>query len=266
MIPTPQELKRGKLTKKNLEQAVALLGEEGYLVLQGLVPKTLLKEIRQAMVPVHRQFFEKGPGPLERPHAFGKGHGIFGVRPPREMPFMDPQVVANPVVLQIIEQVLGPDFIWDFYNTNNSWPGSRVQHVHRDLDPLFDNLPHPLPAAAMVLSIPLVAFTARSGATEIWPGTHLFPGPYSGPDRSFDAVAPDRPSRRMLSPLGGVVLRDPRMWHRGMPNRTGKVRTMLTLIYRREFYASARAMGIRREVWEQLPERARHMLRFSSVD
>ena len=99
----------------------------------------------------------------------------------------------------------------------------------------------------------------------LWPGTHLYPGPHPGSIRSFDRVAAERASRRMLAPLGSIVLRDPRMWHRAMPNNTKKVRTMLSLGYRRAFHASGRAMGLRREVWSQLPEHAREVLRFSPV-
>ncbi len=265
MNPTPQELKRGKLTKKKLEQAVTMLDEVGYVVLKGAVPTALLKEIRDAMVSVHRQHFKAHPTAPKRPNSFGKGRGIFNVRPPREMPFMDAQVVANPFVLQIAEQVLGADLFCASYNTNNSWPGSRVQHVHRDQDPLFENLSHPLPASALTASIPLVPFTEQTGATEIWPGTHLYPGPYPGGISTFDSIAGDRTSCRMLAPWGSIVLRDGRMWHRGMPNKTKKVRTMLSLVYRRPFHARTQSMGMRQEVWDYIPERAQQIFRFSPL-
>jgi len=266
MNPTPQELKRGKLTKKKLEQAVAKIDQEGYVVLERAVPTALLKEIRDAMDSVHRQHFKAHPSATKNANSLGKGRGIFNVRPPKEMPFMDPLVVANPFVVQILEQVLGADIFCASYNTNNSWPGSGVQHVHRDQDPLFENLPHPLPPSAVTASIPLVPFTEQTGATEIWPGTHLYPGPYPGGISSFDAVAGDRTSCRMLASWGSIVLRDGRMWHRGMPNKTKKVRTMLSLVYRRPFNARDQSMGIRQEVWNHIPERARQIFRFSPVN
>ena len=103
--------------------------------------------------------------------------------------------------------------------------------MHRDVDPLFDDLSHALSVNSVVVSIPLMPFTEKSDATETWMGTHLYPGPYPGKDRSFDAIAAGRPFCRMLSPLGGLVLRDPRMWHCGMPNSTKSVRTMLIFVY-----------------------------------
>ena len=266
MNPTPQELKRNKLTKKKLEQALTKLDEEGYVVLERAVPTALLKEIRDAMVSVHRQHFKAHPTATKSPNSLGKGRGIFNVRPPREMPFMDPEVVANSLVMQIVEQVLGADFFCASYNTNNSWPGSRKQHVHRDQDPLFENLPHPLPPSALTASIPLISFTEQTGATELWPGTHLYTGPYPEDRPTFDSIAGDRASCRMLAPSGSIVLRDGRMWHRGMPNKTKKVRTMLSLVYRRPFHARNQTMGIRQEVWNYIPERAQQIFRFSPVN
>jgi ectoine hydroxylase-related dioxygenase (phytanoyl-CoA dioxygenase family) len=263
---SPQELKRGKLTKKKLDHCVTEIDTEGYAILEGVVPTSLLREIRGAMDPLHQQHFRSHRTATKRPHAFGKGHGIFGVRAPKEVPFLDPRVVTNGFAVQILDEVLGTDFFCASYNTNNSWPGSRAQHVHRDHDPLFENLPHPLPPSGLTASIPLVPFTEKTGATEIWPGTHLYPGPYPGGVRNFDSIAGDRPSRRMLAPLGSIVLRDGRMWHRGMPNKTTKVRTMLSLVYRRAFHGQHQLMGIRQEVWNDIPEKTRQVFRFSSVN
>ena len=259
-------MKRDKLTKKKLEHCLTKLDEEGYVVLEGVVPTAILKEIRAAMGALHQQHFRAHPKAAERPHAFGKGHGIFGVRAPKEMPFVDPLVVTNRFVLQILDQVLGSDFFCASYNTNNSWPGSRAQHAHRDHDPLFENLAHALPPSAVTASIPLVSFTEKTGATDLWPGTHLYPGPYPGGVRNFDSMTGDKTSRRMLAPLGSIVLRDGRMWHRGMPNGTKKVRTMLSLVYRRAFHGQHQTMGFRQEVWNDVPERTRQVFRFSSVN
>jgi ectoine hydroxylase-related dioxygenase (phytanoyl-CoA dioxygenase family) len=267
MKATEQELKRGKLARKNLSAAADTLRTEGFVVLEGIVPKELLKEVRNAMVSVHQHFFRQYPRSPLGEHSHGKGHGIFGVAPPQEMPFMDPLIVANPIALQVVEEVLGSDFFCDFYNTNNSWPGSRAQHVHRDSDPLFENLPIALPASAVVTSIPLVPFTVATGATQVWPGTHLYPGPYPDETKSFDIWAPDRPSVRMLAPLGAIVLRDPRMWHCGMPNKTKRVRTMLTVSYRHSLLGRnrTRTLVMRHNVWSQLPAEGQHVFRFSQV-
>ena len=101
---SPQELKREKLTKKKLDQCVTQIDKEGYVILEGVVPTSLLKEIRGAMDSVHMQHFRAHPTATKRPHAYGKGHGIFGVRAPKEMPFLDPRVVTNPMVVQILDQ------------------------------------------------------------------------------------------------------------------------------------------------------------------
>ena len=38
---------------------------------------------------------------------------------------------------------------------------------------------------------------------------------------------------------GSIVLRDMRTWHRGMPNTTDQPRTMLTIVYYRQYFLPA---------------------------
>ena len=78
MNPPPKELKRGKLTKKKLEQVMAKIDEEGYVVLERTVPTTLLKEIRDAMDSVHRQHFKAHPNAMKKPNSLGKVRGMDG--------------------------------------------------------------------------------------------------------------------------------------------------------------------------------------------
>lgn len=258
MKPSTREQGEGKLSQEQLAQALETLRTDGYVVLEGVIPKRLAEEIRIACIPVLKRYVEENEKVLDPSRI---GHGISGMQPLWEMPFMDPQVIANPVVLQVVEGALGEDFFLSFYNTNNSWPGSGTQRVHRDSHPLFEDFPHPLPVCSLVVNIPLVDFTGETGATELWPGTHLYTGSCPGGENNFDALAAGKPSMRMAMPVGALAVRDMRMWHRGMPNRTENVRTMLAVMYNRRFSRSDNRMDIPRQVWEQLPEDAHQVLR-----
>jgi hypothetical protein len=67
-------------------------------------------------------------------------------------------------------------------------------------------------------------------------------------------------------PAGSVVVRDMRVLHRGMPNRTDTIRTMIALVYFRRFHRmpsdipTADLSG----VWDGLSERARKIYRYSN--
>ena len=71
------------------------------------------------------------------------------------------------------------------------------------------------------------------------------------------------PSDELQQPCKSV---DRMIGHRGMPNKTKKVRTMLSLVYRRPFHARNQTMGIRQEVRNYIPERAQQIFRFSPLN
>ena len=89
------------------------------------------------------------------------------------------------------------------------------------------------------MQILLTPCTVENGATQYWPGSHAQgerlrhkgwsnPEPYLNeqPVRDFDH---ERPSGLFTGDVGTLILRDPRMWHRGRVNRSAEHRLMLTL-------------------------------------
>jgi len=258
----PEEYEKGELSEERLVLAVETLCSEGYVVLENAVPETLVEEIRETLNPILQDHVEANPQMLNSDKV---GHGIFGLHPPREMPFMDPLIIANPFARSILAQVLGADFFCAFYNTNTSWPGSGIQNAHRDSPPLVADHPHPLPAYSIVLNIPLIDFSAANGATEIWPSTHLDNRSYPQGINDYDEWAAQTPAALTEVPIGSLILRDMRMWHRGMPNRTGTIRTMLAVVYNRLFYDFDRQLEISGAVWEEMSEEAQEIFRFNSI-
>lgn len=101
---------------------------------------------------------------------------------------------------------------------NLNWPGSEAQHPH--MDGSFGNEHY-------ILNIPIVDTTTVNGAIEIFPKTHLSSLSYSKfllGGYIFSGV-------RVEAKAGHGLLRSSRLWHRGMPNRTGSPRAMLSIVF-----------------------------------
>ena len=93
------------------------------------------------------------------------------------------------------------------------------------------------------ININLVDTSPENGSTEIWPGSHhvssqeVHPEPQNKDDH-FLVVQPKlvEERRRHSPPIqprtkkGSIVIRDLRLWHAGMPNRTDAPRVMLAFV------------------------------------
>lgn len=261
-----EERKQGKLTEENLAIAWRSLREGGYIMIESVLSKDWVETMREAF----EEELKKAVAGKENLVKKAKGH--YGTSAPMRMPFLDPIAIENSIALQIMEAAMGKNiFSYLPYGCNTSWPGSGVQHIHRDTGQLFPEVPYVLPVSIVVVNIPLADFTIENGSTEVWPGTHLIADldPSDRTPEKLEARAAQMPSVRMVMPAGSLVVRDLRVWHRGMPNTTQTIRTMLALVYFRQFHHlpdNLRAFSpIPRTTWEQLSERARQLYRYDPV-
>lgn len=259
---SPSERRNGKLSGEHLQSALSALHDTGYVALERALPDDWIKKTRAAC-DADLQVFLRKPANRQRFLVDARGH--VGMYPERRSPYLDPVAIANPFALQIMEAAMGPNVFCTFYNTNTAWPGSGVQQLHRDTRHLFPEINFPLPVHTIVVNIPLVDFTLENGATEVWPGSHLIL------DRPEDLGTPleDRaarlPSARPVFPAGSVVVRDLRVWHRGMPNTTDTIRTMLAIVYFRSFLNRPEILTIPKDVWDELPEETQQVLRYNRI-
>ena len=178
---------------------------------------------------------------------------------------MDSLAIANPYATQLLDTVLGADVFCTYYNANITWPGSRVQVLHRDTNLLFPELTVPLPPHTVVVNIMLVDFTVENGATEVWPGSQLITDRPEDKGVPLEERAHALPSLRTVAPAGSLVVRDLRMWHRGMSNQTDIIRTMLAIVYFRGFMHRSEVMTIPKSVWASMPEKVQRLLRHNRV-
>jgi hypothetical protein len=102
---------------------------------------------------------------------------------------------------------------------------------------LWQGQPSAHPAYALVVNLPLVDMGPENGSTEIWPGTHLDPtvamqdGLIEASEEAKARWAAIHPPFQPEVKAGSVVIRDIRMWHAGMPNRTDAPRPMIAMIH-----------------------------------
>jgi len=261
MVLSSSERKSGRLSGKKLSEALGELSEVGYVVIERAITKDLIEEIR---INCDRALAKHMKIKTNQKRAQENGGGHVGMFSPTTLPFMDQRIIENKFTVQILKNAMDQDFFCTFYNTNTAWPGCGRQHVHRDTSHLFSDLPFSLPMHMAVVNIPLVDFTIENGATEVWPGSHLITD-ISKDSKTLEAIAEGRPSLQTVMPAGSLVVRDMRMWHRGMPNNTISIRTMLALVYFRGFLNRDSEMTIPRSTWDQMSENSKHLFRFNKI-
>jgi hypothetical protein len=228
---TPAEIESGRLAPAHREAAVSALREEGFVVLNDVIETSHLELLRERMLEDVRQILAREDAP------FNFTTGNVQQDPPPFPPYLFRDVLLNDMVIDVTKALLGPGLRNGFYSGSTSLPGGQEQPVHVDLGQLWPNLAAATPAFGLVVNVPVVDMDARNGSTEIWPGTHddttvaIQDGDIKVPEEVVArrrAVAPPlQPSVR----CGSVLIRDIRIWHRGMPNHTKTPRPLIAMIH-----------------------------------
>ncbi|MEM1229612.1 MAG: phytanoyl-CoA dioxygenase family protein [Pseudomonadota bacterium] len=243
---TTADHQHGALPAQALTRLSERLASDGYVIIAGLIRPDACQRLRAAVLEdVARVRADAQLTPHEKHTA--PGHLQLGLR--RYAPFVAAEVVANPLIEQMVAQTLGARAWLGFFNGNVNCPGSGHQPLHFDRpfswrsaeEAAADGVSWPPPTTTLSCSIALTDITVETGATEIYPGTHR---ETACADWTQNRLAPypeliERwgPPQAMEIPAGGVCFRDPRMWHRGMPNHDAQPRPMPALTYH-----SARAL------------------------
>ena len=227
ITPTPDELKSGKLSQAHIEQAVEAIRTVGFVVLEDVVSHAHLDVLRGRMDEDSQKL-------IDREQWGGAGHiaGHLQQGPPPFAPYIFPDIVANPFIIQVTRELLGPGLYNSFYNGNTNSPGSGKQPLHRDGGQLWPNLEVGHPAASVVVNISPLDVSEANGSVELWPGTHLV----TNPPRAIDERSEEE--RRKIAPpvrgnarKGSALIRDIRLWHRGVPNPSDRPRHMIAMIH-----------------------------------
>jgi len=233
----PKELAAGKLTDAHVEQAIKAIRVDGYVILENVVSHEHLDILRERM-DVDSQILINagkwgGAGGL-------KGHLQQG--PPPYAPYIFRDIVANPYVVQVTQELLGSGLYNNFYNGNTNCPGSTTQTLHRDGAHLWPDEKIAHPTTEVVVNISPQDTTEENGSVEIWPGSHLEVGEHHIDEEQEEARRKICPPTRGNAKKGSVLIRDMRLWHRGVPNPSDQPRHMIALIYRVHWLKSNRRL------------------------
>lgn len=229
---TPAEYEARRLDSGHVEEAAAALEEDGYVVLGGAIATRTLDAIRPKLQEDTEELLRRGRwgGAGERP-------GHLQQSMPRSRKHIYADIVCNPLIIQVTSAVLGEGLHNDFYNGNTNLPGSERQPLHRDGGHLWPDFVHPI--ASIIINVSPVDVDETNGATELWPGTHNLLGPVYVSEAAEAARREVVPPVRATSCKGDAVLRDPRVWHRGVPNHGTEARHMIGMIHSRQFLRHA---------------------------
>jgi ectoine hydroxylase-related dioxygenase (phytanoyl-CoA dioxygenase family) len=205
------------------------LQTDGYAILPRLIDAPMLARIRDALAP-HLQGRLPGRNDFEgykseRVYALLAKSPVFA------------ELAAHPLVLDVCEAVLGPNFMLSACLAINTHPGETAQPLH--FDDSFYLVPRPRPAYGVSAFWAIDDFTPDNGPTEIIPGSHAWGDeapPGASTPESFHAgsvhEAPDAPGlERVLMPAGSLMLAMGTLWHRGGANRSARSRLAITPQY-----------------------------------
>src|SRR6516165_3635294 len=172
--------------------------------------------------------------------------------------FGRPEAFANPLLRGVLGPLLGADMQLNSFSVVVSYPGARMQEIHRDHGHLFASEPDigpSLPVYAVNVAVPLIDVDLATGPTGVWPGSHRWrPNVQAQPD-AVTAV----PLRR-----GDCMMLDYRVLHTGLPNLgSRRVRPILYMVYARGWFCDeATHFGVNSpdmplEDYQRVPESAR---------
>lgn len=236
-----EEKQTGTIATTKLKAILDDIRTIGFAVVEGVVSESTCRLMSESVLEDVEKIRAKGE---KTPHEklTGEGHLQLGLR--RHAPYVKVDLVANPIIECVVSGLLEEGAWLGFYNGNVNCPGSTAQPLHFDrpsswrteADAERDGQSWPPPATTLSCSIALEEITEENGATEIYPGSHTEISVMSwGMEERLrnhpDLIEKWAPPGRMPIPAGGVCFRDPRMWHRGVPNRAGKPRAMIAATY-----------------------------------
>jgi ectoine hydroxylase-related dioxygenase (phytanoyl-CoA dioxygenase family) len=261
---TKAEIAAGRLSAKRLHEAVRAFRDTGLVTLEGAYTRERIEELRAAYeVELEKHLAQKGGLEALEGKTFGRNH--IGFFPPMLGTLAEEDVAAHPIACQIMDEVIGRDFHCSFFHTNSAYPGSGIQPIHRDTSLLFPGEPcGPVPAHILVVNVPLCDFTVENGSTEVWPGTHLTLDVLPEDGKDLETRAALCSSIRTNVKVGSLILRDMRCFHRGMPNNSTQIRTMMAIVYQR-VWLMVDPVTIPQSTWDSWPERVRRVYRRNRV-
>jgi hypothetical protein len=193
------------------------LDENGFLILPGFLTTA---QVARFVDRVEKLFVEEGeqagsefkqePGTRRLANCVDKGEEF-------------EKAIENPVVLECMEAVLGPDFKLSSLNVRSANPHSNCgQPLHADSGAIADERGYWVCNSVWMLD----DFTQDNGALRVVPGSHKW-------RKLPEPGARVEGEKLVTGKAGTVVIMNAHMWHGGTDNRTDKPRRAMHVYYTR---------------------------------
>jgi ectoine hydroxylase-related dioxygenase (phytanoyl-CoA dioxygenase family) len=207
-----------RISPSDLSQAKADLAEHGFCLLEGALSPERVAQLRSRIMELAEQEVADG---TDYVYEGGANQRVWSLLRKDEM-FLE--LAAEPVVMQLMEHLLGFNFLLSNIDVNIAGPGGQPMFLHADQSFMPPPWP-PYPIVANVMWM-LDDFTPDNGATRIVPGTQLMG---RGPDYGPDDLA--RPTVPVVGPAGTAMVFEGRLWHQTGANTTTDTRRVGILAY-----------------------------------
>jgi len=236
-----------------IDKATAEVKELGYSIIPGFLSKQRLNRLRNDLAPIFEQSGIRNADQggrysgLQTVHV----HNLFA-----KTRAVD-EIAIDPVLLLIIEGILGSLFQLSVGTAMSPQPGVDPQGLHRD-DGHYP-LARPRPPFIANSLIALDDFTQANGATRIAPGSH----------KRTEDIKPNTDVIFAEMPAGSLLVFDGALWHAGGGNRTkAQRRRSINLNFNLSWLRQQenQYVGIPRTEWLKMPERLQRLLGFQKVN
>jgi hypothetical protein len=234
VTPSAAERAGGELLPQTQRAAHAALRQHGCIMLPGLFAPPVVDAMYREYLSRYGDLDLQGmlaqsqqppPNPVDP-----RGGARFEITMRMSGAFAQPNVFANPLVRGVLGPLLGADMQLNSFSVVVSYPGARMQEIHRDHGHLFASEPEigpNLPVYAVNVAVPLIDVDLATGPTGIWPGSHRWPPNAKAQPEAVTALPLQR---------GDCMMLDYRVLHTGLPNLGSVVRPILYMVYARGWF------------------------------
>ena len=254
----PERLTAGlKITPKQqmvVDASVAEVKDKGYSTVPSFLTRNQIDDLCNQLEPIfavtgNRKVDDKKRGwpgyqTVHIPNLYAKTRAI-------------DELSIDPLLLFIVEGVLGRAFQMSVAVAMSPGPGSDKQGLHQD----DGHYPVARPHQSLVANtlIALDDFTLENGATMLVPESHKW-------DKELD---PKAEVSRVEMKAGSLLIWDGAVWHGGGENKTeNEIRRSINLNFNVSWLRQQenQYIGISREVIRKMPERLQRLLGYNRVN
>ena len=198
-----------------IEEATAVMREHGHVIIDCLVPESVMDQVRSDMQPFNPQ---AQPTNAEWGGDYAQRVGKLIARSPAGR-----DLAMNPLVLGVVKNILSCASTFQICTTEmiSLNPGAPAQVIHTD-ELLYDDFIFPDDCIACCNTLWAVTdYTEENGATRIVPGSHARPPAHY----KMEDTLPAEMKR------GSVLIFSGKLWHAGGNNRSNDVRIAQAINY-----------------------------------